>query len=188
MKKHFLNKAIRILLATNALILMAGAMLGPIYALFVEKIGGDLMDASIAGGIFALAAGIATLISGRYSDKLRNSELIMVIGYCIMGAGFLSYIWVDSLWTLFAVQAVIGLGEAIYVPAFDMVYTRHISKNKLGSIWGAWESMNYFTSAFGAVIGGILVTQFSFSLLFCVMAGLCFASAIYIYHLKRSVL
>ena len=56
MKKF--NRALRILLSTNGMILLAGAMLGPIYALFVDKIGGDLMDASIAGGIFALVAEI----------------------------------------------------------------------------------------------------------------------------------
>lgn len=81
----------RILLCTNALVLMVGAMLGPIYALFVEKVGGDLMDASIAGGIFALAAGLATLASGRYSDRIKENELIVVLGYTIMGIGFLLY-------------------------------------------------------------------------------------------------
>jgi len=44
----FLNRGLRILLVTNAMILLAGAMLGPIYAIFVEKVGGNLLDASIA--------------------------------------------------------------------------------------------------------------------------------------------
>ena len=85
MKILFFNKALRILLWTNALILMAGAMFGPIYAIFVEKIGGDLMDASIAWSIFALAAGITTFISGHFSDKMKESELLVVAGYAIMG-------------------------------------------------------------------------------------------------------
>ena len=78
MKQPLFNRALQILLSTNAMILMAGAMLAPIYALFVEKVGGDLMDASIAGGIFALAAGLTTLISGKYSDKIKENELIIV--------------------------------------------------------------------------------------------------------------
>ena len=36
------------LLFTNSLIIVAGAMLGPIYALLVEDIGGGLLDASLA--------------------------------------------------------------------------------------------------------------------------------------------
>jgi len=188
MKGLFFNKALRILLSTNAMILMAAAMLGPIYALFVEKVGGDLMDASIAGSIFALVAGLTTLVSGKYSDKIKENELIIVLGYIIMGIGFSLYFWVTSVIFLFIVQAVIGLGEAIYAPAFDAVYSKHMDKHKSGTQWGAWESMNYFTTAVGAVIGGGLVTLFGFQTLFVIMAILCFSSALYIYHLKRSVL
>lgn len=163
-------------------------MLGPIYALFVEKVGGDLMDASIAGGIFALVAGITTLISGKYSDRVKENELIVVVGYAIMGFGFLLYFWVSSVFFLFVVQAIIGLGEAIYSPAFDAVYSKHLDGHKSGTQWGAWESMNYFTAAVGAIAGGGLVTFFGFQTLFILMATLCFSSAIYIYSLKRRVL
>ncbi len=188
MNNIFLNRPLKILLITNALILMAGTMLGPIYAIFVEKVGGDLMDASIAGGIFALTAGLTTLISGKYSDSLKESELIIVFGYSIIGMGFLLYFWVNSIIFLFIIQAIIGLGEAIYSPAFDATYSKHLDGKKSGRQWGAWESMNYFTTAFGAIAGGTLVTLFGFKTLFIVMATLCFFSAWYIYHLKRRVL
>jgi len=186
--KRFLNKALRILLSTNAMILMSAAMLGPIYALFVEKVGGDLMDASIAGSIFALVAGLTTLISGKYSDKIKENKQVIVFGYAIMGVGFLLYLWVASVVSLFIVQAIIGFGEAIYAPAFDSLYSKHLDRHKSGRQWGAWESINYFTTAIGAIIGGGLVTLFGFQPLFVIMAMLCFGSAIYIYHLKQSVL
>jgi len=182
------NKAIKILLVTNGLILIAGAMLGPIYALFVEKIGGDLLDASSAFGVFALAAGITTLISARYSDKLKENELILVWGYGIMGLGFLGYTLVNSIWALLIVQVIIGLGEAIYVPAFDAVYSKHLDGKKCGREWGAWEATNYFTMALGAVTGGLLVTNLGFNTIFIIMGFLCFASAIYIFLLPRKVL
>ncbi len=188
MKKLLFNRALRILLSTNAMILMATAMLGPVYALFVEKVGGDLMDASIAGGIFAFVAGLTTLISGKYSDRIKEKKTIVIIGYIVMGVGFLSYFWVTSIIFLFIVQAIIGLGEAIYAPAFDSMYSEHLNKHESGSQWGAWESMNYFTTAIGAVIGGFLITFFGFQTLFIIMATLCFASALYIYHLKQNVI
>ena len=145
------------------------------------------MDASIAGSIFALVAGLTTLISGKYSDKVKENELIVVLGYTIIGIGFFLYTLVNSVIFLFIVQAIIGLGEAIYSPAFDAVYSKHIDSHKSGSQWGAWESMNYFTTAIGAVIGGCLVTLFGFQTLFVIMATLCFSSAFY-YHLKRTAL
>lgn len=188
MTTFLFNKALRILLTTNALVLMAAAMLGPIYALFVQKVGGDLMEASVAGGIFALTAGLTTLITGKFSDKVKENELIVVIGYSLMGIGFLLYLWVNSIGFLFFVQVIIGLGEAIYSPAFDAVYSKHLDGHKSGSQWGAWESMNYFTAAFGAIAGGALVTLFNFQLLFVLMSAFCFGSAIYIFQLNRRVL
>lgn len=188
MKQIFLNRALRILLMTNAMILVAGAMLGPIYALFVERIGGDLLDASLAGGLFALAAGFTALFSGKFSDKIQESELIIVLGYVIMGIGFILYTIVDSVVFLFCVQIFIGLGEAIYAPAFDSTYSKHLDGYKSGSEWGAWESTRYFTTAIGAVAGGFIVTYFGFQTLFIIMATLCVGSGFFIYLLPRTEL
>lgn len=188
MKRYLFNKAIRVLLFTDSLILFSGAMLGPIYALFVEEIGGDLLDASLAGAAFALAAGITTFITGKFADKIKESELIIVFGYSFMALGFLSYTMVNSIWSLLFVQMVIGFAEAIYCPAFDALYSKHLNGNRAGSWWGAYESMKYFGTACGAIIGGFIVTNFNFNTLFIVMAVLCFTSAIYIYLLPRKVL
>ncbi|OGY43981.1 MAG: hypothetical protein A2731_02530 [Candidatus Buchananbacteria bacterium RIFCSPHIGHO2_01_FULL_39_8] len=187
-KKPLFDTALKILLVTNSLILVAGAMIGPIYALFVEEIGGDLLDASLTGGVFALAAGITTLISGKFSDKIKENELIVVLGYGIMGFSFLLYIFCNSIWFLFLIQVITGLGEAIYSPAFDAVYSKHIEKKKAGKQWGAWESMNYFALTAGAIIGGFIATALGFDVLFGIMAVLSFGSALYILRLPRQVL
>jgi tellurite resistance protein TehA-like permease len=88
---HVLNKALRLLLVTNGLILIAAATLGPIYALFVKELGGDLMDASLAATLFALSAGIVTLVSGKFSDDVRHSEWVMIFGYLMIAFGFIFY-------------------------------------------------------------------------------------------------
>jgi len=183
-----LKKALKILLVTNSFVLLAGAMLGPIYALFVEKIGGSLLDASLTGGVFALTAGIATLIAGKFADKLKRKELIIVFGYTAMGIGFLLYTLVNSIIFLLAVQVLIGLAEAMYSPAFNALYSKHLTRNKAGQEWGAWEATNYFSIAIGAAAGGAVVTNFGFNAIFIAMAVLCFASALYIYNLPRYTL
>ncbi len=163
-------------------------MLGPIYAIFVEDIGGDLLDASIAGGAFALSAGITSLVSGRMSDKVKRPELVVIFGYILIGLGFTLYIFVQSIWFLLLCQVIIGLGEAIYSPAFDTVYSRHLTENKIGREWGAWESMNYFSAAAGAFVGGLIAVNFGFDTLFIIMATLCIFSALYIYKLPKTIL
>lgn len=188
MNKFVLNKALKILLVTNSLVLLAGGMIGPIYAIFVEDIGGDLLDASLAGSVFALAAGITTLLSGRYSDMNKHKEKIVVLGYIIMGVGFMLFTLVTSVWMLLIVQVIIGFGEAIYIPAFDAVYSEHLDHHKEGRQWGAWESMYYFVTAIGAAIGGYIVVYLGFHVMFILMALLCLSSALYIYRLPKKIL
>ncbi|MBI4193283.1 MAG: MFS transporter [Candidatus Colwellbacteria bacterium] len=187
-KPFFLNRALRVLIITNSIILLASALLGPIYAVFVEKVGGSLLDASWAGGIYAFVAGITVLFSGRMVDRVKESELIIVAGYTVMGFGFLSYVLVDSVSALFATQVLIGLGAAIYAPAFDALYSKHLDSHKSGVEWGAWESVTYLTVAIGAVLGGLVVTEFGFNALFATMAALSFGSALFIWRLPRRVL
>lgn len=184
----FGSRGLRILLITNSLILLAGAMLGPIQAIFVGMVGGDLMEAGIASGIFSLVAGITVLLSGRFTDKLKEPELVIVTGYLIMAAGFISYLFVNSVILLFLAQIVIGFGDAIYNPAFDALYSKHLDSKKAGSQWGMWEATNYFTAAIGAIIGGIIAKNFGFTPVFISMATLCILSATYIYFLPRKVL
>lgn len=187
MEKIF-NRALRILLFSNWLILIAGAMLGPIYALFVQKLGGDLLTASCTSAMYYLIGGITTLFSGRLADRVENRALIIVIGYCIMGLGFLSYLFVNSIASLLMVQIITGIGDAVYVPAFDAVYSKHLDGGQSGTQWGAYESLWYFTVAAGAVSGGFLVSWCSFSVMFVFMSFLCFASALYIYSTPPKVL
>jgi predicted MFS family arabinose efflux permease len=186
--KKFFNRAIRILLGTNWFIMVAGAMLGPIYALFVKNVGGSLLDASYAAAVFFLTGGIVTLISGRYSDRIKQNELILVLGCCIMGIGYFGYILVNSMWSLLVVQVLTSFGEAIYYPVFDVLYSKHSSKRQPGAQWGTWEALYYFTAAFGAITGGFLVAMCGFNTMFAVMGLLCFASAAYVFMLPRSVL
>jgi len=163
-------------------------MLGPIYAIFVKDVGGDALDAGITFGAFALAAAATTLIVGRLSDKVKEDELIIVAGFFITALGFIYYMFVDSMTTLIVAQIIIGIGEATKYPAYDEVYSRHLDKGKGGLEWGAWEAMAYFSAAIGAVVGGYLVTQFGFNIIFVFMAALSLGGGIFIYRLPRDVL
>ncbi len=183
-----MNKALRILLATNALVLLAGAMLGPIYAIYVEEIGGDILTASTAWAIFSIVAGIAVFILSKLEEKIKEKELMMVWGYAIMAVAYLGYLIVDVPWKLFIVQIIIGLGQAIYIPAFDGVYTKHLKRKKSVSQWGAWEATDYITAGVGALVGGLIATYLGFSVLFILMFLLCLISALFILFLPRKVL
>ena len=188
MKRILYNRATRVLIITNALILLSAAMLGPFYAVFVEKIGGDILEAGTAFGIFAFVAGIATLVSSRFADTVTRDERILSLGYLLVGIGFFAYLFVGSVRELFLVQILIGLGEAIYAPAFDKLFSQHLTIMKMARQWGAWEANYYFMLGLGAVIGGMIINYFGFSVMFIIMGALSLTSSVYLYYLPKEVL
>lgn len=78
------NRIIRTLLLSEGLFLFAGGLLGPIWAVYVEDIGGDLLEASGAFGAFMLTAAIVTYFLGKFEDHQRYKAKFVVLGY-LMG-------------------------------------------------------------------------------------------------------
>lgn len=171
------NLWIRFLLLTNGLVLVAAAMLWPIFALFVERIDGNLLDASIARAIFGFVAGCVVLISGRRADRYAHKEYIVALWYVLMWVWFLLYLWAWAVWHIFLIQVLIGLGEAIYSPPFDALYSLNLSEDHEWEERWMWEAMQYIVWSVGALVGWLLVTYVWFNALFICMAALCFVSA-----------
>lgn len=186
--RYIKNRALRALLISDGLVLIATAMLTPIYATFVEEVGGDILDAGITAAALAFGAGFASLLAGKYTDALKDKKVMIVYGYLAIGVFFLLYTQVTTVWHLALVQLLMGLVRALFDPAFDALFSTHLDKNKEAEEWGAWEGMAYFSAGIGAIIGAGIVALFNFDALFVVMGALCFASSLYVLRLPRRVL
>lgn len=183
-----MNKALKLLLFSNALVIWAGAMFGPIYAIYIEKIGGGILEASWAVALSTLATATFLFIFGRKEDRMKEPEIAMALGYLIIGAAFFGYIFSDSLLKLFVVQIVLGVGTALYSPAFDGLYSQHLDNKHTASQWAWWEIMSNIINSAGALIGGVLASKFGFGYLFATMGVLCVISAFFIWVQPRKAI
>jgi len=68
------------------------------------------------------------------------------------------------------------------------VYSRHLDYKRTAFQWGAWDSMQSFATAGGAVVGAILATMFGFKILFVIMGILALAAGLIILFLPRRLL
>lgn len=183
-----MRKAIKYILLFDGAIMFASAMLMPIYAVYVEGIGGDLLTASSAWTIFMLVTGIVILFIGRIEDKINLPKISVAVGYLIIGLGTLGYLLVKTPTLLFVVQAVIGLGTAIAAPATASIYSKNVDKRKEATQWGNWEGLYYIVTALGAFIGGLIANYYGFNALFTVMSIICLLSAILFLFVPRRYL
>ena len=164
-----MRRELKILNAASGLTMFAAGMFGPLYAIFVEEIGGGLITAGTAYGIYAIIGSILIFFISRWEDHIKHKEKLIFFGYLLSCLGFLGYIFIKSVWHLYLVQIIFGIASAIRIPAFVSIYSSKMDKGKYASEWGILESINWFVIGVSAFIGGILAKILGFRSLFMIM-------------------
>ena len=165
-----MKKELKILLATYTFSTFAYSVLGPIYAIFVEEIGGGVLEASYAIAIFTFIAGILIFTVSRLADKMKHQEYLLTLGYFVNSLAFLSYTFVTKPVHLYFVEILFGIGISLLSPVYDGLYSKNLDKGKFVSEWGDWESLGYFISSIAALSGGIITSIFGFKTLFYLLS------------------
>ena len=164
-----MKKGIKFLLIADSLINLVLGMIGPIYAIFVEKIGGDILDASWAYFAYLASSGFIMYLISKWEDHVKHKEKLVFFGYFLTSLGCLSYIFVFNQLSLLITQVILGIATAFLNPAFDALYSHYILKKEEASDWGSWEALGYIVTAIAALVGGYLATYSNFKFLFVVM-------------------
>jgi len=164
-----MRKELKILLFASALFTISGGLLGPIYAVFVEQIGGDLLTAGGSYSAFAISMGAIIFFISRWEDHVKHQEKMVIIGLTLSSLGFFGYLLVQSPIHLFIIQAILGIGGAVWIPASDSIYSKNLDKGKFASEWGLWDSIYWISMGLSASIGGFLANIYGFRFLFAVM-------------------
>lgn len=164
-----MHRQLKFFLAANSFFVLAMGMFGPIYAIFVEEIGGDILAAGTAWSIFMIISGIGLFLMGNLQDKIKRDKPFIMAGYALMSIVFLGYFFVSDIYQLFMAQAILGISSVIIIPANDAFYTKYLVKGKFASQWAVWEGAWYITSGVAALIGAFLAKAFGFKALFLIM-------------------
>jgi MFS family permease len=163
-----MKKTYKILLTASLLANFADNLIGPFYAVFVERIGGSILDIGFTVTVFGICTGILMIIIGKLSDKL-NKELITVFGYGFYALGSLLYLFISSPLQLFGLQIVFALGTACLAAPLTALFARYIQKGKEGTQWGLEGGSAYIAVGIASFIGTLIISQFGFKSLFIIM-------------------
>ncbi|OGF38800.1 hypothetical protein A2515_03525 [Candidatus Falkowbacteria bacterium RIFOXYD12_FULL_34_57] len=156
------------LLSASLLANFGDNLIGPFYAVFVEKIGGSILDMGYTVTVFSVCTGFLMIIIGRISDKL-NKELITIFGYTMYALGSLLYVFISSPWQLFGLQIVFAVGTACLSAPLTALFSKYITKGKEGTQWGFEGGGAYFAVSAAVFIGTFIVDRFGFNVLFISM-------------------
>ena len=177
LKNYFLkeiNPVIRFLIISDTILIGAAGLLGPIFALFIEKfiVGGNETVAGIAAGIYLFSRSILQIPIAHLLDRIRGEKddfLFMLFFSVLIAVVPLLYLVVNTPLQLYIVQFILGFFTAFTYPAYMALFTRHIDRNKEGTEWGIYFTLTDITSAAFAIIGGYLAASAGFSVLIVVV-------------------
>ncbi len=174
-----LSKAESILFWSSNLWLLGWGMLGPLYAVFAERVGGDIMQISWAYAAYLVSTGVGIFIVGRISDRY-GYEWLLVMGYALNTVATFGYLLVSDMYGLFAVQVLLGVALALTDPTWYALYDKHSGDDSHnGYVWGLMKGMGYVVQGVALMIGGYIVTRYSFDALFVVMGTVLLLSTLY---------
>ncbi len=164
-----MNRALRTFLSAESFIFFAGGLLGPLYAVFVQDIGGDVLTVGASWSVFMFLSGVGLLLSGRFIDRLRSEKPVIIASHALQAFGYLGYLFVTTPAHLFAVQMVLGISAAIGFPSRESWFTRFIDKDRIAFQWASWEASYSIAAAAASLIGAVVVSLYGFPVLFLSM-------------------
>ena len=168
---HFQQQQfIYILTLAYAISTFASGILVPIYAFFVQKIGGGILETSWAIALYSIIYGLLTIAI--HKTKLSHKYRMHFLwgGWLLWLFSITIYFLISTLPVLYISQMINALGDAMYEPVFDAEFSHHIAADPDAG----WAFFNGTTSIFygiAAILGGFVAKHLGFDvLLYGVMA------------------
>ncbi len=180
-----MNRKIKILLYSSNIWYFGGGMLGPLFAVFTERIGGDILDISWAWATYLVISGVLYIVVGKLTDGKDNKAKVMIGGYALNALFTFGYLFVSVPWHLFIVQAGLGVAAALATPTWDALYAKYEDKKHDTFEWGLAGGEAQIITGIAVVVGGLVVSYYSFSILFIIMGVIQIIAALYQVQILR---
>lgn len=167
-----INQVVLTIVVAEFILITGWAFLAPIFAVFVTQQinNGTVAVVGFAITIYWITKSILQLFVARFIDK-NHGELDDF--YFFVGGGFLNAVFVSlyyfssEVWHIYALHFLVAIADAMLVPPFYAIFTRHIDKGREGFEWSLYSSFSLGAgSALGAAAGGIFATVVGFRIIF----------------------
>ena len=182
-----MNKPLK-LLTINSVFVLAGNLLGPLYAVYIEGLGGSIAVVSGTWSVMLLTTTIVNFILIRYGDKVKQHEYFLIAGFIFRAIAWIGFAHALNITTIILLQIVIGLGEAVGSTGFDSIMAEHLDKSNHIRDYAIWRTISNVLASIATFTGGLVVTIYGFSPMFYFMGIVAIGSAIFTYLLPRRAL
>lgn len=189
-----LNQVILVIVMAYFVLTAAAGFLPPLYAIFIttQIAGASVASVGLAITIYWATKSVLQLFVARFIDRNHGEidDFYFMIAGGMLNAVFVSlYYFATHITHVYLLQFCIGIADAMVIPPFYAIFTRHIDKGKEGFEWSLFSSFSIGAgSAFGAIAGGVLGSAIGMRAVFPMVGILTFVATIMLVFLKPYIL
>lgn len=162
------------LILSDFLIWSSYNLLAPVFAIFVT---GKIANASIevvgiAASLYAVFKVLVEIPVGIFIDRTKSEKddlYAAVIGTLAMAAVYFAYVFVDSVWELYILQAILGVAAAFAYPGWLSIFSRHVDAERRAFEWSLYDVTIGVGIALASAIGAFVAEFFGFNVLFIIV-------------------
>jgi len=159
----------KILLIASSLWFFGEGLFTPLFAVFTEKIGGDILDITWAMSLYLVLTGVLYIVFGKILRNSKHKERALIIGYCLNTIFTFCYIFIHNSTELLFLQIGLAIAEALSTPIWDALFSKYLETSDDSLFWGIAGGHSQLISGIAIAIGGLVIYYFSFNLLFIIM-------------------
>jgi MFS family permease len=178
--------SLKLLLASQFVFVFGIGLYGPIYSIFVEQLGGSVLDAGIAWAVFLISLGIVEYPMGKFIDKFGKKRMLILATLLCAGVAY-SYALANSFYQLLAIQVLAGVAFAVGDPTWDAWYSDLVDDHKSGFQWGLANMVTNVGEGIAILLGGALAYFMGFRSLFLIAGTIALASMFVFLRAKEVV-
>ncbi len=175
------KKYLYLIIFAYAFSTFAQGIIVPIYAFFVQKIGGGLLETSWAISIYSITTGVLTILIHKTKWSHKNRKLCLWLGWFLWLLSVGIYFIMKNIFMLYISQILNAIGDSMAQPAFDAELSEIVSDDLSGG-WALFDGTISIFSGIAALLGGFIATYYGFGVLInCVitMAAISFSMIAY---------
>lgn len=164
-----MSRSVKLLLIASSLWYFGEGLLGPLFAVFTEKVGGDLLDITWAWSVYLIVTGICYFLVGKIFNRSRYKYRLIIFGYALNTLFTFGYMLVNSVEGLLVVQVGLGIAEAISTPSWTALFASEMEEAEDTFLWGLASGHSHVVEGIAIALGGLIAFYLSFDTLFFIM-------------------
>ena len=184
-----MDKTLKVLILSDIFVFSGFGLIGPILAIFIKDnlIGGTLLAAGIASTIFLLTHSLLQILFA-YIFNPKDRLWMVLFGTGLIALIPFGYIFSTSVWHIFLIQFVYGIGAAFAYPSWSSLFTSHLAKGKRGFQWSIYSSSVGVGTALTAAIGAWLAGTIGFEYVFIMTGIMAVIGLLFLFKLDKKSL